>query len=179
MPVTTRLKARSVQSTDLVSSPGANTPRLSDDSRQGNAVVTDSLDEGAPFEEVANEDLAEFENKNYNIKTCENSRCLTCKKLVTSKIYYSNHSKKVYKVIDHAGEDLSCSSTNLVYLLACEGCGIQYVGETVQPLRARITQHRTSRSGCTNVINHRNNTCHKEFSVQIIIKLKGNGRNDC
>ena len=156
MALVLRSQARSVQSTDLVSSPGTNTPRLSDDSRQGNAVVTDSLYEGAPFEEVANEDLAEFENKNYNIKTCDDSRC---KKLVTSKIYYSNHSKKAYNVINHTGEDLTCASTNLVYLLTCEGCGIQYVGETVQPLRARMNQHRTSRSGCTNIINHRSKTC--------------------
>ena len=112
-----------MQSTDLVSSPGANTPRLSDDSRQGNSVVTDSIYEGAPFEEVANENLAEIENNNnYTINKCRDKRCLTCIKLVTSKIYYSNHSKKVYNVINHAGEDLSCSSTNLVYLLACEGC---------------------------------------------------------
>ena len=59
----TRSKARSVQSTDLVSSPGANTPRcipgnspgLFHESRQDNAVVTDSIYAGAPFEAVANE----------------------------------------------------------------------------------------------------------------------------
>ena len=62
MPIL-RSQARSVQSTDLVSSPGASTPRyipgnksprLSHDSRQDNAVVTDSTYDGAPFEEVAN-----------------------------------------------------------------------------------------------------------------------------
>ena len=61
MPVTTRSQARSVQSTDLLSSPRANTPRFipgrlpgsKNDSLQGDAGVTDSINERAPFESVA------------------------------------------------------------------------------------------------------------------------------
>ena len=63
MPSLRRSQARSVQSTDLVSSPRANPPRsipgnnspgLSYNSRQDNAVVANSIYDGAPFEEVAN-----------------------------------------------------------------------------------------------------------------------------
>ena len=76
MPVTTRSQARSVQSTDLVSSPRANTPRLTHDSRQGNAGVTDSINEGAPFESVAHGDhVSEISckdnNKNFKIKNAK------------------------------------------------------------------------------------------------------------
>ena len=105
---------------------------------------------------------------------------MTCSDLVTSKIYYSNQSKREFNVINHTGEGLSCNSANLVYLRTCRGCGVQYVGETVQPLRVRMNQHRSSRSGCSHLIEHKNKTCTDgSFSVQIIVKLDENGRNDC
>ena len=145
MPVVLRSQVRSVQSTDLMSSPGANTPRLSNDSQQGNAVVTNSTYVGAPYEVVANGNQTENKNKTYNINKC--GKCFTCNDFVTSKIYYSNHSNKAYNVINHTGEDLDCKSTNLVYLLTCESCGIQYVGETSQPLHKRMNHHRSNKYG--------------------------------
>ena len=184
----TRSKARSVQSTDLVSSPGANTPRcipgnspgLFHESRQDNAVVTDSIYEGAPFEAVANENH-EATNvlDNFSINKCNSSGCKTCNCLITSKIFYSNHSKRSYKVVNHTGEDLSCKSSNIVYLLTCGGCNIQYVGETSQPLHLRLNGHRTFKMGCERRIEHSRSTCPGgfNFKVQIIIKLKGNGNN--
>ena len=153
MPVTTRLKARSVQSTDLVSSPGANTPRFipgnfpgfSHDSRQANAEVTVSLYEGAPFEGVANGNHElQFDingNKNnFNYK-CGGRGCLTCDNLVLSDVYYSNVSHRKYNVINHTGDILSCKSGNIIYLLTCRGCNIQYVGETMQPVYMRMNGH--------------------------------------
>ena len=85
-------------------------------------MVTDSIYAGAPFEAVANENH-ETTNvlENYNVEKCNRSGCLTCKCLITSKIFYSNHSKRSYKVINHTGENLSCKSSNIVYLLTCEG----------------------------------------------------------
>ena len=176
MPVTTRSQARSVQSTDLVSSPRANTPRLTHDSRQGNAGVTDSINEGAPFESVAYGNHASeiccinVKSNNFKVKKCKDKRCKTCKYLIISDEYYSNHSKRIYKIINHSEEDLSCNSKNLVYLLTCRGCNIQYVGETLQPLHKRMNTHRNSKSGCEKIINHYK-TCTKEFNfnIQIII----------
>ena len=183
-----RSQARSVQSTGLVSSPGASTPRyipgnksprLSHDSRQDNAVVTDSTYDGAPFEEVANGNhetqyVNNF-NNDFSVKKCNVKKCKTCEYFVTSNVYNSNHSKKVYNVINHTGENLSCKSSNVVYLLSCSYCNLQYVGETSQPLHLRINQHRTSKVGCEKFIEHFKTTCPKKFSVQIIVKLEGTG----
>ena len=190
MPIL-RSQARSVQSTGLVSSPGASTPRyipgnksprLSHDSRQDNAVVTDSTYDGAPFEEVANGNhetqyVNNF-NNDFSVKKCSVKKCKTCEYFVTSNVYNSNHSKKVYNVINHTGENLSCKSSNVVYLLSCSNCNLQYVGETSQPLHLRINQHRTSKVGCEKFIDHFKTTCPKKFSVQIIVKLEGSGLND-
>ena len=37
---------------------------------------------------------------------------------------------------------INCHSSNLVYLLTCDNCGLQYVGETVQKLSERFSGQR-------------------------------------
>ena len=192
MPVT-RSQAGSVQSTDPVSSPGVNTPRciprnnfpgLSQDSRQDYAVVPDSVYDGAPFEEGANGnpemqydlDISN-NNVNFSINKCGAGKCKTCEYFVASNTYFSNHSKREHKIINHTGEDLSCKSQNIVYLLTCTTCNLQYVGETAQPLHLRINQHRSSKLGCERFIEHFKTTCPKKFNIQIIVKMEGTGYN--
>ena len=43
----------------------------------------------------------------------------------------------------------SCKSSNVIYLITCMRCGLQYVGETGQPLHLRVNGHRHN-------ITHRN-----------------------
>ena len=97
-------------------------------------------------------------NLNFSIEKCGAGRCKTCEYFITSDTFYSNHSKKKYKVINHTGENLSCKSQNVVYLLTCTTCNLQYVGETAQPLHKRINLHRKSKEGCEKFINHFENT---------------------
>ena len=55
---------------------------------------------------------------------------------------------------------------------------MQYVGETTIPLNKRMNIHRTSKTGCTHVIEHFTNICsHSDMSIQIIEKFDGNGYN--
>lgn len=37
----------------------------------------------------------------------------------------------------------NCTSNNLIYGAQCSHCGVAYIGKTVQPLRNRISQHRS------------------------------------
>ena len=113
--------------------------------------------------------------KKFIIKKCGANKCKTCKYFKTNKTYFSNHSNREYKVINHTGEKLTCKSQNVVYMLTCTTCNIQYVGETTQPLHKRINLHRTSKAGCEKFINHFETTCKKEFDIQIIEKLEGTG----
>src|ERR1051325_6327211 len=41
-------------------------------------------------------------------------------------------------------DSLSCRSSNIVYLITCEKCQIQYVGETSRSLAQRLTDHRSN-----------------------------------
>ena len=37
---------------------------------------------------------------------------------------------------------MTCATKNVIYLIICKKCGIQYVGETSQALRSRMNNHR-------------------------------------
>ena len=36
---------------------------------------------------------------------------------------------------------LNCHSTNIIYLITCKKCSLQYVGETKQTLKQRLLEH--------------------------------------
>ena len=38
-------------------------------------------------------------------------------------------------------ENMSCDVKNVVYVMKCRGCGEEYIGETGNPLRQRVTIH--------------------------------------
>ena len=62
----------------------------------------------------------------------------------SQKNFRSNVTHKTYNVI-FANEDLmDCGSENIIYLITCTRCSIQYVGETVNALRFRMNAHRQS-----------------------------------
>ena len=37
---------------------------------------------------------------------------------------------------------MNCTSTNLIYVITCAGCGHNYIGETGDVLRNRVTVHK-------------------------------------
>ena len=173
MPVTTRLQARAEQTSELVSSLRAYPPRRSGGSRQGNAVVNSFTEVGTPSSEMAN---GVHLTDTYNVAPCGATLCKTCDILVTHKTYTSNVTNKIFAVKNHSGENLSCKSQNLIYLLSCKNCNLQYVGETILPLNKRMNIHRTSKKGCPHVIDHFKEVCtNTSFSIQIITKFVGNG----
>ena len=170
MPVTTRLQARSGQPPDLVSSPGANHPRRSCGTQQGNAGTIRNLEVGTPSTDMVYENCI---TDQYLVSPCGASRCKTCPYLITSCTYESNVTNRSYNVINHSDENLSCKSQNVIYLLSCLRCNMQYVGETVIPLNKRINIHRTSKVGCDHMIDHFSDTCPNDmFSIIQIIEGK-------
>ena len=50
-----------------------------------------------------------------------------------------------YTFINNTGEikqQMTCKSTNLIYMIECKRCKKQYIGETKRTLRERFTEHR-------------------------------------
>ena len=57
--------------------------------------------------------------------TCRAPRCKTCPILRVTDEFSSHTTGQFFKVKFHA----SCKSSNIVYLITCRRCGLQYVGE--------------------------------------------------
>ena len=72
------------------------------------------------------------------IKTCNNN-CLTCKALDT-KPYIRSTSKSTYHNLK-IKNTISCKSRNVLYVITCTRCKVQYVGMTTQPLHNRFSTH--------------------------------------
>lgn len=68
---------------------------------------------------------------------CTNGRCKVCAYITPCRTITSSKNGKRYKVKGH----ISCHSTNLIYLISCRRCNLQYVGETSTSLATRINNH--------------------------------------
>ena len=98
----------------------------------------------------------------------------------------STSTKRVYDVIVAPGETkIDCHSANLIYLLTCDNCATQYVGETVCQLSERMSHHLSSIkdsingvSSCKHFATHFNVGLCKgsKFTIRILEKLEGNSR---
>ena len=77
---------------------------------------------------------------------------------------------------------VNCHTSNVIYLITCCKCGLQYVGETVMKINDRFRKHRGSmesdKPGCHILSAHfRKGLCKdSDYTVQIVEKLEGNGR---
>lgn len=71
-------------------------------------------------------------------RPCGKARCRVCKHMQTTTVAESTNSN--FKHLIHA--TLDCDSSNVVYLLECGVCGIQYIGQTDTAFRMRFNNHR-------------------------------------
>ena len=79
--------------------------------------------------------LTSFPAKNM---PCRNQQCGTCPQLTNRSHYYSYQTKHHYKIPDI----YSCDTNAAIYLLQCQICHKQYLGETHVTIRNRMTHHR-------------------------------------
>ena len=88
---------------------------------------------------------SDSKNKKHDIliKTCGKARCKTCKNNTYTPTFLSTITNVKYQIRNHFPEPLTCFSQNLIYLITCQRCNIQYVGETARPLNLRMNNHRS------------------------------------
>ena len=68
---------------------------------------------------------------------CKARRCKACPILVATDTFSSRVTGERFNLKLHA----SCKTSNMIYLKHCRRCGLQYVGETGQPLHSQINSH--------------------------------------
>jgi hypothetical protein len=81
----------------------------------------------------------------YRCKPCmltvnksKTAKCLTCNSITHSNNFHSSTYNKAFSF----PQAMDCQTSNIVYLITCTKCSIQYVGETKNSLRTRLNQHR-------------------------------------
>ena len=113
--------------------------------------------------------------------------CGLCDHLSTKDHFVSSSTHRVYEAtIPPNIPPLDCNATNVIYLITCRKCRLQYVGETAQLLRDHLRHHK---SGMKHP--EKDNTCrilsehfskgfckNATFTVNIIDKLAGDGRDE-
>ena len=109
---------------------------------------------------------------------CERCRCTHCKSIVESNTFASTNTGGIFKLL--FGEN--CTSSDVIYLITCKKCQVQYVGQTHQLVPKRMNSHKFDiRSICdpsfsSNVAIHFNSAEHSmdDFSFMPIDVVHNN-----
>jgi tripartite motif-containing protein 2/3 len=64
---------------------------------------------------------------------------MTCKNIQCTQKFSSTHTGVKFTIYCNA----NCKTENVIYLLECAICGLQYIGETKQQLSKRLNGHRS------------------------------------
>ena len=70
---------------------------------------------------------------------CNNSRCDVCNYVILGDSFSSHVTNSSYRI----NYQLDCNSRNVVYLISCKVCGLQYVGSTTTEFRLRFNNHKS------------------------------------
>ena len=108
---------------------------------------------------------------NKHVSYCKSNRCLCCQVLNPDALFtsFSTGGKFMFNKTGY----FSCKTRNVIYLISCKKCGIQYVGQTSQALHCRLNGHRSSintASKNTYLATHFRENGHSvsDLSIQII-----------
>ena len=78
-------------------------------------------------------------NTHHNLfSICHFVRISSITGMRTTDTFVSNTTGERFTIKTHA----SCKTLNVIYLIECRRCGLQYVGETGQPLHCRMNGYR-------------------------------------
>ena len=80
-----------------------------------------------------------IENEAGGSESCSGKRCGVCPYIQNTSDFVDKDGKK-YNI---RKPKLNCNSSNVVYLLSCKACGIQYVGSCVTKFRLRFNNYKS------------------------------------
>ena len=105
--------------------------------------ITIALGHSSPSGHTENAKLPKLNSMGPTITPCHHSRCVTCRyHLVCNSTFQSTHPRN--RTIYRIRHSMTCTSSNIIYLITCAKCNKQYVGCTTQQLNIRINHHRTN-----------------------------------
>jgi len=85
--------------------------------------------------------LQALENEtNLTVNKCHHSRCDCCNFIRCSSTFASTITGQEF----HINTSMNCNSYNIIYLITCNKCYKQYVGETSRKLKDRLNDHKSN-----------------------------------
>ena len=121
-----------------------------------------------------------------NIHKCSSKRCIEfCPRFLPVFKVYSTITGRYINCINEDSQSLiNCHSVNVIYVITCATCHLQYVGQTCSDIGVRFGTHRANMKGrtystsCKRLAEHfTSGRCKgSEYFVQIVEKMSGNGR---
>ena len=69
---------------------------------------------------------------------CKHRRCKCCNFIIP---YYKLKNKILQTITIPNVKNLNCNTNNLIYLINCNKCNLQYIGQTSRKLKERFTDH--------------------------------------
>lgn len=99
---------------------------------------------------------------------CGDGRCMTCDHIQHTQHFTSTSNGKQFDI--HV--NLNCKSENIIYLLQCGICNLQYVGESVQRFSKRMNGHRSDTRCKPNLPLNRHLRTHGTAIAEIFNKLR-------
>jgi len=102
----------------------------------------------------------------YKCTGCYRLNCMNCTILQIGNTFTSTNLGTVFEL----QSNMNCNSANIVYLITCLKCRIQYVGETYRKLKDRITDHRSriKTHKPTPIAIHFNSNNHNVLDMKVI-----------
>ena len=91
-----------------------------------------------------------------NVKT----RCL---KLEIKSFFYWNVTGKKHFIISPSFKKVNYHTSKIIYLLTCDVCDTQCLGETSNELHIRMNLHREGKTVCPHITEHFNSYCKKQI----------------
>lgn len=97
-----------------------------------------------------------------DVRKCQKPRCATCPYLQEGHQFEFKNGRNF-----NIYSSITCESSNLIYVITCAGCGENYIGQTGDTLRHRMTVHRQqlreTKYQCTAVSGHLRNCAKNIF----------------
>lgn len=106
-----------------------------------------------------------YNNNGFN--RCTSTKCTFClRHAIDTKNFTSTSNRKRFQIKNR----ITCTSRDLIYLISCKKCHIQYIGETGMPMRTRLNNHISNIRNKidTTVSAHFNSAGHSILNLQAI-----------
>mgnify|MGYP000492246596 FL=1 len=103
-------------------------------------------------------------------KTCDKN-CVSCIHSESKKKFKSFATGLSYDIT----QNITCTNSNIIYVVECRKCGRQYVGKTVNTFKARMNSHRSAIGKSTSALaKHFESTGHSSrdfmaYAIEIVV----------